>query len=74
MRLEVIVLAAGEGTRMQSSIPKVLNTVGGRPLLDHVLSVARDLKPDAYKQSKQSCYLRVMCVVTAYLLYNGSAS
>ena len=47
MRLEVIILAAGEGTRMQSSIPKVLHTVGGRPLLDHVLSVARDLKPDA---------------------------
>ena len=47
MRLEVIILAAGEGTRMQSSIPKVLHTVGGRPLLDHVLSVARDLKPEA---------------------------
>ena len=47
MRLEVIVLAAGEGTRMQSSIPKVLHTVGGRPLLDHVLCVARGLAPEA---------------------------
>ncbi|MBG72296.1 MAG: UDP-N-acetylglucosamine diphosphorylase/glucosamine-1-phosphate N-acetyltransferase [Gammaproteobacteria bacterium] len=46
MRLEVIVLAAGEGTRMQSSIPKVLHVVGGRPLLEHVLNVASDLSPD----------------------------
>ena len=49
MRLEVIVLAAGEGTRMQSSIPKVLHTVGGRPLLDHVLCVARGLVPEALR-------------------------
>lgn len=47
MRLEVIILAAGEGTRMQSSISKVLHTVGGRPLLDHVLRVARGLNPEA---------------------------
>ena len=46
MRLEVIILAAGEGTRMQSSIPKVLHVVGGRPLLEHVLKIASDLKPD----------------------------
>ena len=46
MRLEVIILAAGEGTRMRSSIPKVLHVVGGRPLLEHVLKIASDLKPD----------------------------
>ncbi|MEE3182669.1 MAG: bifunctional UDP-N-acetylglucosamine diphosphorylase/glucosamine-1-phosphate N-acetyltransferase GlmU [Pseudomonadota bacterium] len=46
MRLEVIVLAAGEGTRMKSNIPKVLHVVGGRPLLEHVLNVASDLSPD----------------------------
>ncbi|HLI98293.1 MAG TPA: bifunctional UDP-N-acetylglucosamine diphosphorylase/glucosamine-1-phosphate N-acetyltransferase GlmU [Bradyrhizobium sp.] len=35
-----IVLAAGEGTRMRSSIPKVLHPVAGQPLLAHVLSAA----------------------------------
>lgn len=35
-----IVLAAGEGTRMRSSLPKVLNPVAGRSLLSHVLSAA----------------------------------
>ncbi|MFZ5740142.1 MAG: bifunctional UDP-N-acetylglucosamine diphosphorylase/glucosamine-1-phosphate N-acetyltransferase GlmU [Pseudomonadota bacterium] len=35
-----IVLAAGEGTRMRSSLPKVLNPVAGRSLLAHVLSAA----------------------------------
>jgi bifunctional UDP-N-acetylglucosamine pyrophosphorylase/glucosamine-1-phosphate N-acetyltransferase len=35
-----IVLAAGEGTRMQSSLPKVLHQVAGQPLLAHVLSAA----------------------------------
>src|SRR5947209_18776482 len=35
-----IVLAAGEGTRMRSSRPKVLHSVGGRTLLAHVLSAA----------------------------------
>ncbi len=32
-----IVLAAGEGTRMRSSLPKVLHTIGGLPMLGHVL-------------------------------------
>lgn len=35
-----IVLAAGEGTRMRSSLPKVLHPVAGRPLLSHVLNAA----------------------------------
>ena len=35
-----IVLAAGEGTRMKSSMPKVLHAIGGRPLIDHVLTAA----------------------------------
>ena len=36
----VVVLAAGEGTRMKSSIPKVLHTVGGRTLVGHVVAAA----------------------------------
>ena len=42
----VVVLAAGEGTRMRSSTPKVLHEVGGRSLLGHVLAAASDLDPE----------------------------
>jgi bifunctional UDP-N-acetylglucosamine pyrophosphorylase/glucosamine-1-phosphate N-acetyltransferase len=41
----VIILAAGEGTRMKSSTPKVLHTVCGRTMLDHVVAAARELAP-----------------------------
>jgi bifunctional UDP-N-acetylglucosamine pyrophosphorylase/glucosamine-1-phosphate N-acetyltransferase len=44
--LEVIVLAAGEGTRMQSRLPKVLHCLGGEPLLRHVLRAAKAMQPD----------------------------
>ena len=37
----VIVLAAGEGTRMKSDLPKVLHTIGGRSLLGHAIAAAR---------------------------------
>jgi bifunctional UDP-N-acetylglucosamine pyrophosphorylase / glucosamine-1-phosphate N-acetyltransferase len=37
---QVVILAAGQGTRMRSSTPKVLHRLGGRPLIDHVLEVA----------------------------------
>ncbi len=47
MKLEVIVLAAGQGTRMRSALPKVLHELGGRPLLAHVLATARALAPSA---------------------------
>ncbi len=43
--LEIIVLAAGQGTRMNSSLPKVLHTLAGRPLLAHVLDSAMQLNP-----------------------------
>jgi bifunctional UDP-N-acetylglucosamine pyrophosphorylase / glucosamine-1-phosphate N-acetyltransferase len=45
MRLEVIVLAAGQGTRMRSKMPKVLHDLAGQPLLGHVLNAARVLAP-----------------------------
>src|SRR5687768_7549886 len=41
--LHVVVLAAGQGTRMKSRLPKVLHPVAGRPMLDHVLDTARAL-------------------------------
>lgn len=42
--LSVVVLAAGQGTRMKSSLPKVLHTVAGRPLVEHVIQGALALK------------------------------
>jgi len=44
MPLDVIVLAAGQGKRMRSVLPKVLHPLGGRPLLAHVLDSARALR------------------------------
>lgn len=41
----VLILAAGEGTRMRSSIPKVLHPVLGRPMLGHVLHAVSSLNP-----------------------------
>jgi bifunctional UDP-N-acetylglucosamine pyrophosphorylase / glucosamine-1-phosphate N-acetyltransferase len=42
----VIVLAAGEGTRMRTAVPKMLNEVCGRPMLGHVIAAAQELHPD----------------------------
>ncbi|MGN6303063.1 MAG: bifunctional UDP-N-acetylglucosamine diphosphorylase/glucosamine-1-phosphate N-acetyltransferase GlmU [Angustibacter sp.] len=41
----VVVLAAGEGTRMRSDLPKVLHTIGGRSLLGHAVAAAEGLAP-----------------------------
>ena len=41
----VIVLAAGEGTRMRSATPKVLHSIGGRTLLGHAIAAARGVDP-----------------------------
>src|SRR4051812_33659377 len=43
--LSVLVLAAGAGTRMKSTLPKVLHRVSGRPLLEHVLTAVTRLNP-----------------------------
>ena len=45
MTVSIIVLAAGQGTRMRSQLPKVLQPLAGRPLLDHVLDTAEQLDP-----------------------------
>ena len=44
--LNVVILAAGKGTRMHSRLPKVLQPLGGRPLLGHVLARANDIHAD----------------------------
>lgn len=45
-RFASVILGAGEGTRMKSTLPKVLHTVGGKPLVDHVLDTVLSLKMD----------------------------
>ena len=47
MNLEIIILAAGQGTRMKSDLPKVLHLLAGRPLLEHVVQTAQALHPKA---------------------------
>lgn len=46
MSTTVIILAAGKGTRMRSSLPKVLQPLAGRPLLGHVIETAKKIKAD----------------------------
>jgi bifunctional UDP-N-acetylglucosamine pyrophosphorylase/glucosamine-1-phosphate N-acetyltransferase len=44
--LHIVILAAGEGTRMKSNLPKVLQPLGGRPMLTHLLDTAESLGPE----------------------------
>ena len=43
--LHIVILAAGKGTRMKSSLPKVLHRVAGRPMIEYVLQTAGLLSP-----------------------------
>jgi bifunctional UDP-N-acetylglucosamine pyrophosphorylase/glucosamine-1-phosphate N-acetyltransferase len=43
--INVVILAAGQGKRMRSRLPKVLHALAGRPLIAHVIATARALKP-----------------------------
>lgn len=46
MDVNVVVLAAGQGSRMKSSLPKVLHPLAGRPLVQHVVDTARQFASD----------------------------
>lgn len=45
--LEIVILAAGKGTRMRSARPKVLHTLAGKPFVAHVIDRARDLQAES---------------------------
>ncbi len=47
MNIDVVVLAAGQGSRMKSDLPKVLHPIAGKPMLAHVLDSSRSVKADA---------------------------
>jgi bifunctional UDP-N-acetylglucosamine pyrophosphorylase / glucosamine-1-phosphate N-acetyltransferase len=47
MALNVVIMAAGKGTRMKSALPKVLHRLAGRSLLQHVLDAAARLQGEA---------------------------
>jgi len=63
MSLSVIILAAGKGTRMKSSTPKVLHKLANKPLIEHVYDTAKDLGAEEViviyghggEQVKQTC-------------------
>jgi bifunctional UDP-N-acetylglucosamine pyrophosphorylase/glucosamine-1-phosphate N-acetyltransferase len=46
MNLDIVILAAGNGSRMQSATPKVLHRLAGMPMLEHVIKTASLLKPN----------------------------
>ena len=47
MPLTIVILAAGQGKRMHSDLPKVLQPLAGRPLLSHVIATAQELEPSS---------------------------
>jgi bifunctional UDP-N-acetylglucosamine pyrophosphorylase / glucosamine-1-phosphate N-acetyltransferase len=44
--LNIVILAAGKGTRMHSNLPKVLHVIGAKPILGHVIDCAKALNPN----------------------------
>ena len=46
MITDIVILAAGQGTRMRSAKPKVLHTIAGKPMVEHVINQAQSI-PDS---------------------------
>ncbi|WP_255521874.1 bifunctional UDP-N-acetylglucosamine diphosphorylase/glucosamine-1-phosphate N-acetyltransferase GlmU [Rothia sp. ZJ932] len=62
----VIVLAAGAGTRMKSSTPKVMHPIGGRSMVEHAVAVARELEPKSLAVVVRHQRDKVAAHVTAF--------
>ena len=60
MTLSVVILAAGQGKRMKSDLPKVLQPLAGRPLLKHVIDCARSLDTAAVHVVSESAFGRLL--------------
>ncbi len=63
MKISVIILAAGQGSRMHSTLPKVLHTIGGRPMLEYVIRAALEA---ITAQSELTTVSSSVNVVTGY--------
>ncbi len=50
--LEIVILAAGKGTRMNSSIPKVLHPLGGKPIIEQLLAQPFEQMLDLFREQK----------------------
>ena len=55
--MNVVILAAGMGKRMQSSLPKVLHAIAGKPMLKHVIDTARSLNMQGHATSNKICVI-----------------
>ena len=44
--MNIVILAAGQGKRMHSNLPKVLHPIAGKALVSHVIDTARSLRPE----------------------------
>ena len=66
MKLEVVILAAGQGKRMKSVLPKIFHPLGGRPVIEYVIETANTLKP-------AKTVLVISPVLTQYSFSNVSA-
>ena len=44
--LNIVILAAGQGKRMQSDLPKVLHPIAGQSMISHLLATSQQLQPD----------------------------
>lgn len=82
MTLHIVILAAGIGSRMNSNIPKVLHTIGGKPMLEHVVDTAFQLSPEqihiivghqATQIQEKYCHLKVNWILQQEQLGTGHA-
>lgn len=80
--LEIVILAAGQGTRMRSKLPKVLHQLAGKPLLEHLANTAEKLHPKnifvvyghaGEKVRSELAHLPVQWVAQTELLGTGHA-
>lgn len=55
--MNVVILAAGMGKRMQSNLPKVLHAIAGKPMLKHVIDTARSLNMQGHATSNKICVI-----------------
>jgi bifunctional UDP-N-acetylglucosamine pyrophosphorylase/glucosamine-1-phosphate N-acetyltransferase len=81
-KLLVVILAAGKGTRLRSKLPKVLHSLAGKPLIEHVIDAARSLNVqdtciivgyEAEKVRKALAHLSVQFVLQEPQLGTGHA-